>query len=131
MVGDEDGDDNIISAHCASEGRGRAHSFLGILSSTILSRWEPTTRLGEGDSGQMQQRLSGRRLLTGAASLALRGMRVGSSHSAPLRPPAESVIFQEIPPETSGLTCSHEDAMSAEHYPPEALGPVCAFLDYD
>src|SRR6266568_2617386 len=55
---------------------------------------------------------------TGAARL-LRG--------SPPAPP----LFEEIPPAASGITWVHENAMSKEHYLPEALGPGCAFLDYD
>ena len=40
-------------------------------------------------------------------------------------------MFEEIPPETSGVTWAHDNGMSAEHHPPETLGPGCAFLDYD
>ena len=45
---------------------------------------------------------------------------------------AESVpLFEEIPPSASGITWVHDNAMSAQHYLPETLGPGCAFLDYD
>ena len=40
-------------------------------------------------------------------------------------------LFEEIPPETSGITWVHENAKSPERYLPESLGPGCAFLDYD
>jgi enediyne biosynthesis protein E4 len=40
-------------------------------------------------------------------------------------------IFEEIPPEVSGITWVHENARSDMRYLPEALGPGCAFLDYD
>src|SRR5215831_8228065 len=43
-------------------------------------------------------------------------------------PPA---LFEEIGPAASGITWVHDNAMSKEHYLPEALGPGCAFLDYD
>ncbi len=43
---------------------------------------------------------------------------------------AES-LFLEVPPSASGIEWVHENAMSAEHYLPETLGPGCAFLDYD
>ena len=36
--------------------------------------------------------------------------------------------FEEV---SSGITWVHDNAMSPEHYLPEALGPGCAFLDYD
>jgi len=40
-------------------------------------------------------------------------------------------LFEEIPPETSGIRWVHDNAASAEHYLPETMGPGCAFLDYD
>ena len=40
-------------------------------------------------------------------------------------------LFEEVPPERSGITFVHENAMSAERYLPETMGPGCAFLDYD
>jgi enediyne biosynthesis protein E4 len=40
-------------------------------------------------------------------------------------------LFEEVPPEKSGITFVHENAMSAERYLPETMGPGCAFLDYD
>src|SRR5258708_16249855 len=39
--------------------------------------------------------------------------------------------FEEIPPAASGITWIHDNAMSEARYLPEALGPGCAFLDYD
>jgi enediyne biosynthesis protein E4 len=39
--------------------------------------------------------------------------------------------FVEIPPSSSGLEWVHENAMSANRYLPETLGPGCAFLDFD
>jgi enediyne biosynthesis protein E4 len=43
----------------------------------------------------------------------------------------ENALFEDVPPVSSGLTWVHENAMSAERYLPEAIGPGCAFLDYD
>jgi enediyne biosynthesis protein E4 len=40
-------------------------------------------------------------------------------------------LFVEVPSSTSGIDWVHENAMSPTHYLPEALGPGCAFLDYD
>jgi len=40
-------------------------------------------------------------------------------------------IFEEITPQASGITWVHENAMSAERFLPETLGPGCAFFDYD
>jgi len=57
----------------------------------------------------------------GAASV-LGGKRA-SAEPAPL--------FVEIPSAASGIQWVHENAMSPSRYLPEALGPGCAFLDYD
>jgi hypothetical protein len=75
------------------------------------------------------EHFSRRRLLAGAATMALTGMR--RSRAAPPAPREDGLIFGEVPPETSGITWVHENAMSAERYLPETLGPGCAFLDYD
>ncbi|MFN7998039.1 MAG: CRTAC1 family protein [Bryobacteraceae bacterium] len=40
-------------------------------------------------------------------------------------------IFEEIPAAKSGIAWIHDNAMSAEHYLPETMGPGVAFLDYD
>jgi hypothetical protein len=48
-------------------------------------------------------------------------------HAAPAATPA----FEEIEPAASGIRWVHDNALSPEHYLPEALGPGCAFLDYD
>jgi hypothetical protein len=40
-------------------------------------------------------------------------------------------LFEEIPASASGISWVHDNAISPEHYLPEALGPGCAFLDYD
>jgi hypothetical protein len=50
---------------------------------------------------------------------------------AKLLPAASVPLFEEIASERSGITWVHDNAMSPEHYLPEALGPGCAFLDYD
>ena len=44
---------------------------------------------------------------------------------------AAEPLFEEVPPSVSGITWVHDNAMSKQHYLPEALGPGCAFLDYD
>src|SRR6266567_670333 len=44
---------------------------------------------------------------------------------------AATPLFEEIPPAASGITWVHDNAMSSARYLPEALGPGCAFLDYD
>ena len=58
----------------------------------------------------------------GAACL-LAESRVFAQHSGPL--------FVEVPASSSGITWVHENAMSPSRYLPEALGPGCAFLDFD
>lgn len=40
-------------------------------------------------------------------------------------------IFEEIPAEKSGISWVHDNALSDNRYMPEAIGPGCAFLDYD
>jgi hypothetical protein len=40
-------------------------------------------------------------------------------------------LFAEVPPSVSGIRWVHENAMSETRFLPEALGPGCAFLDYD
>jgi len=40
-------------------------------------------------------------------------------------------LFIEVPASASGIDWVHENAMSPSHYLPEALGPGCAFLDFD
>ena len=40
-------------------------------------------------------------------------------------------LFVEVPPSSSGIDWVHENAMSPSRYLPEALGPGCAFLDFD
>jgi len=44
---------------------------------------------------------------------------------------ASKPLFAEVPPSASGITWVHENAMSPSRYLPEALGPGCAFLDFD
>src|SRR5438309_5437005 len=51
----------------------------------------------------------------------------GSSGVVAVPPP----IFAEVPPTSSGISWTHENAMSDSHYLPETLGPGVAFLDYD
>ncbi len=40
-------------------------------------------------------------------------------------------VFEEIPPDVSGIHWVHDNAASPDHYLPETMGPGCAFLDYD
>src|SRR5277367_362318 len=44
---------------------------------------------------------------------------------------AKEPVFIEVAPSASGIHWVHESAMSPSRFLPEALGPGCAFLDYD
>jgi hypothetical protein len=68
-------------------------------------------------------KLSRRKMILAAAFGA--GSRLGSA------PPGPGPIFEEIPPEASGITWVHDNAISEMRYLPETMGPGCAFLDYD
>ena len=43
----------------------------------------------------------------------------------------QEALFAEVLPSASGISWVHENAMSPSRYLPEALGPGCAFLDFD
>jgi hypothetical protein len=47
------------------------------------------------------------------------------------QPTDEHPLFVEVPPSESCISWTHDNAMSPNRYLPEALGPGCAFLDYD
>jgi enediyne biosynthesis protein E4 len=40
-------------------------------------------------------------------------------------------LFEQVPASVTGITWTHTNAMSENHYLPETLGPGCAFFDYD
>jgi len=40
-------------------------------------------------------------------------------------------LFEALPPEATGITWIHENAMSSDRFLPETMGPGVAFLDYD
>ena len=44
---------------------------------------------------------------------------------------AASPLFEEVPASASGISWVHENAMSADRYLPETMGPGVAFVDYD
>src|SRR5204862_8105658 len=56
-------------------------------------------------------------------------LAAGAGAARPLG--GNQALFEEIPPAASGITWIHDNAMSEARYLPEALGPGCAFLDYD
>jgi enediyne biosynthesis protein E4 len=62
-------------------------------------------------------------MVAGAAELLGIPSRSQSTSNVPL--------FAEVPPSVSGIHWVHENAMSDNRFLPEALGPGCAFLDYD
>jgi hypothetical protein len=67
--------------------------------------------------------LSRRQLLSLAA---LYPWRAGQATTA-----APAPLFVERPPSATGIRWTHTNAASDSRYLPEALGPGCAFLDYD
>ncbi len=48
-----------------------------------------------------------------------------------LLPAAAPLLFEEIPASASGISWTHENALSPSRFLPETMGPGCAFLDYD
>jgi enediyne biosynthesis protein E4 len=44
---------------------------------------------------------------------------------------AASPLFEEVAPAASGITWKHDNAMSANRYLPETMGPGVAFFDFD
>jgi enediyne biosynthesis protein E4 len=69
-------------------------------------------------------------LQSGLVAAAAKAIRIpGQSSAEPAKP--DTSLFSEIPPSVSGITWVHENAMSPSRFLPEALGPGCAFLDYD
>jgi hypothetical protein len=46
-------------------------------------------------------------------------------------PVTPAPLFEEVPASVSGISWVHDNAMSADRFLPETLGPGCAFLDYD
>ena len=70
-------------------------------------------------------------LRLGALAGAANALRV-PAQAAPAFPAlTPAPLFSEVPSSVSGITWVHENAMSPSRYLPEALGPGCAFLDYD
>jgi hypothetical protein len=63
--------------------------------------------------------------LLGLAGMSAIGRRFQSTG-----PPA-APIFEEIPASISGIRWVHQNAISADRYLPETMGPGVAFLDYD
>src|SRR5438105_2115875 len=63
------------------------------------------------------------------------GMGAGAANLLKLslqsQTPSHAPLFSEVLSEASGIRWVHENAMSENHFLPEALGPGCAFLDYD
>ena len=59
----------------------------------------------------------------------------GLSAAAGIRPAraqgGAAPLFEEIPPNVSGITWVHENAMSSDRHLPETMGPGVAFFDYD
>src|ERR1700683_2815215 len=64
-----------------------------------------------------------RRQFLMAGGVALAGLRRVGAGPRPL--------FEEVPPEASGIRWVHDNAGSTEHYLPETMGPGCPCLNYD
>jgi enediyne biosynthesis protein E4 len=86
-----------------------------------IERADLTTRLipGRGVSRRRFLELAAMGGIAGAA-----GVFRGDLRAAP-------PVFEEVLPATSGITWVHENAMSAERFLPETMGPGVAFFDYD
>ena len=64
--------------------------------------------------------------------LALGGMAgIAPARAAGARASAAAPLFEEVPASATGIAWTHENAMSANRYLPETMGPGVAFLDYD
>src|SRR5262249_9818381 len=63
------------------------------------------------------------------------GMAAGAAKLLHIPSQAQSAdhlpLFSEVPSSVSSISWVHENAMSESRFLPEALGPGCAFLDYD
>ena len=64
--------------------------------------------------------------------LGLAGMSTATGAS-PFRSRAQAAppLFEEVPATASGITWVHDNAMSANRYLPETMGPGVAFFDFD
>ena len=51
--------------------------------------------------------------------------------AAPAKPTRGVPAFEAVPASRSGISWTHENAMSPQRFLPESLGPGVAFLDYD
>src|SRR6516225_8742071 len=69
--------------------------------------------------------------LGAAAGAAKIGNRCVFLHAQSNSSQAREPLFSDVPPSVSGIHWIHENAMSESRFLPEALGPGCAFLDYD
>jgi len=73
-----------------------------------------------------------RRNFLGLTARAGAGVWAGAFGAGALaQAPVSRPLFSEIAPSISGLTWTHDNAVSVTRFLPESLGPGCAFLDYD
>jgi enediyne biosynthesis protein E4 len=64
--------------------------------------------------------------------LAAAGMSTAAAGVPVLRPRAQALpLFEDVPGSASGISWIHENAMSADRYLPETMGPGVAFVDFD
>src|SRR4051812_34346162 len=71
------------------------------------------------------------RVTSAAAASAAFAPRFTGLASRLLAASAAAPLFEIVPPSVSGITWMHDNAMSAERYLPETMGPGVAFLDFD
>jgi hypothetical protein len=67
-------------------------------------------------------------VLAATAAIAFAAARLGS---APDPAASGRGLFREVPPEESGITWVHDNALSPDRFLPETTGAGAAFLDYD
>jgi hypothetical protein len=64
--------------------------------------------------------------------LAAAGVSTAAAGLPALRARAQTpALFEEVPGSASGISWIHENAMSADRYLPETMGPGVAFFDFD
>jgi enediyne biosynthesis protein E4 len=64
--------------------------------------------------------------------LAAAGVSTAAARVPAFRSRAQSApLFEEVPAGSSGIAWVHENAMSADRYLPETMGPGVAFVDFD
>ena len=88
--------------------------------------------MGAARRGRPSPRATSRRVVVRALGTAgLYGLMAPRQAGHVWAAPPAGPLFEEVPAAKSGLHWVHTNAMSAERYLPETMGPGVAFLDYD